>query len=214
MNITIIGSGNVGGTLGTRWAKNGHKITFGVRQPGSPQVLKVLEAAGANARAVTVAQAAKDAAVVVLTTPWEGTQDAVQTVGDLRGKIIIDATNPLLLGAEGLKKGLVVGHTTSGAEQIASWAKGAHVVKAFNTTGSPNMANPQFPAGNASMFICGDDQQAKATVKTLSDELGFETLDAGPLSAARLLEPLAMLWIHLAFEVGWGTNFAFKVIKK
>lgn len=214
MNIAIIGAGNVGGTLGTRWAKLGHKITFGVRAPNDPKIKKVLDAAGPNAKAASVSDAAAGAEVVVLTTPWEATQNAVQSAGNLAGKIVIDATNPLLSGAEGLKKGLVTGHTTSAAEQVAAWAKGAHVVKAFNTTGAGNMADPKYGNQNASMFVCGDDPQARETVKKLSDELGFDTIDAGPLSIARYLEPAAMLWIHLAYGCGLGTNFAFKVVKR
>src|SRR5271165_5886578 len=191
MNIAIIGAGNVGGTLGGRWARGGHQVAFGVRNPADPKNGKVLEAAGPNGRLDTVPEAVKDAAVVALTTPWEGAQNAIMSAGNLAGKILIDATNPLLMNAEGLKRGLLIGHDTSAGEQVAAWARGAQVVKAFNTTGWPNMANPAYGAQNATMFICGDDAAAKATVKKLSEELGFDTADAGPLSTARLLEPLA-----------------------
>jgi len=214
MNIAIIGAGNVGGTLGTRWARGGHKVAFGVRKPEDPKIRAVLDAAGPNARATSVADAVKDAAVVGLTTPWEGTQDAIKSAGNLAGKIIFDATNPLVLSPEGLKKGLVIGHTTSAGEQVAAWAPGAQVVKAFNTTGFPNMLDPKYGAQAASMLICGDDAKAKATIKQLSDELGFDTLDVGPMSNARHLEAVAMLWINLAFLEGWGVNFAFKVLKR
>jgi len=214
MKIAIIGAGNVGGTLGGRWAKNGHQVVFGVRNPADPKHKKVLEAAGSNGSLASVKDAAKDAAVVVLTTPWEGTEEAIRSVGGLAGKLVVDATNPLIMNPEGLKRGLVIGHDTSAAEQVAGWAPGAKVVKAFNTTGFPNMANPMFGNQAASMFICGDDAEAKATVKKLSDELGFDTVDAGPLKAARHLEPMAMLWINMAFALGWGTNFAFKVLKR
>jgi predicted dinucleotide-binding enzyme len=114
----------------------------------------------------------------------------------------------------GLQQGLVLGHTTSAAEQVAGWAAGAKVVKAFNTTGWPNMANPKYGDQSATMFICGDDAGAKAAVTRLSDELGFETLDAGPLKVARYLEPMAMLWIHLCIGMGWGPGFAFKVLRR
>ncbi|SRR6266404_4139998 len=126
------------------------------------------------------------------------------------GKILIDCTNPLKPDLSGLS----IGQSTSAAEQIADLAKGARVVKAFNTTGAGNMANPKFGPQDATMFICGDDGSAKATVVKLAEELGFEAVDAGPLLAARYLEPLAMLWIHLAFKMGWGTNFAFKILKR
>jgi predicted dinucleotide-binding enzyme len=109
---------------------------------------------------------------------------------------------------------LLVGHRTSGAEQIAGWARGARVVKAFNTVGWPVMASPRIGSRSASMLICGDDAEAKAVVKQLSDELGFETLDVGPLNIARLVEPYGLLWIHMCIGLGWGSDFAFQVIKR
>jgi 8-hydroxy-5-deazaflavin:NADPH oxidoreductase len=177
-------------------------------------VQKTVSAGGANAKAASIADAVKGVELVVLTVPWEGAQSAIQSAGDLNGKILIDCTNPVIMGAEGLKQGLILGHTTSAGEQVANWAKGAKVVKAFNTTGAGNMANPNYGPQSATMFICGDDAATKAIVKQLSDGLGFDTIDAGPLTAARLLEPTAMLWMHLAFECGMGMNFAFKVVKR
>lgn len=213
MNIAIIGAGNVGGALGTRWAQKGHKITFGLRKPDDPKFRELLKNAGPNARAATIAESVKDAEVVVLATPWDAARDAVKSAGDLKGKIVVDCTNPIAFSG-GKITGLSVGHTTSAAEQVASWAPGARVVKAFNTTGAGNMTNPSFGSQNASMFICGDDAQAKAAVKKLSDDLGFDTIDAGALSSARYLEPVAMLWIHMAIDLGWGPNFAFKTLKR
>jgi predicted dinucleotide-binding enzyme len=91
---------------------------------------------------------------------------------------------------------------------------GAKVVKAFNTTGAGNMANPRFGGEAASMFICGDDAAAKKTVASLAEALGFEAVDAGSLSQARLLEPLAMLWISMAYGFGRGPNIAFKLLRR
>jgi 8-hydroxy-5-deazaflavin:NADPH oxidoreductase len=210
MQIAIIGAGNVGGTLGRRWAQNGHEVIFGVRDPHSTKVQEVLRAAGARAHATSVREAAAAATCVVLATPWAATQDAIQAAGELSGKILIDCTNPL---APGLR-GLALGHTTSGAEQVASWAAGARVVKAFNMTGAKNMANPTYETQQVTMFICGDDTEAKATVGSLAAALGFEVIDSGPLFTARYLEPLAMLWIHLAYVQGLGPDFAFKVIRR
>jgi 8-hydroxy-5-deazaflavin:NADPH oxidoreductase len=214
MKIGIIGAGNVGGTLGGRWAKNGHEVVFGVRDPKSAKVQALLGTIGKNARAASIREAAAAGSVVVLTTPWEATEEAITAAGNLKGKIVVDATNPLLLGADGLRKGLQVGHTRSAAEQVAGGAHGAKVVKCFNTTGAGNMANSQYPGGKIVMFLCGDDAAAKATVAGLAEELGFEAADAGPLTAARYLEPLAMLWIHLAYMQGWGPNFALRVVKR
>ena len=209
MKIAIIGAGNVGGTLGRGWARKGHEVIFGVRDAKDEKIKSVLVSAGMNARATSVAEAAGAADIVVLSVPWPA-EDAVKSCGNLTGKILIDCTNPLKPDLSGL----AVGHTTSAAEQIADLAKGTRVIKAFNTTGAGNMANPKFGAQNASMFICGDDGNAKATVGKLAEELGFEPVDVGPLLTARYLEPLAMLWIHLALKMDWGTNFAFKILKR
>lgn len=213
MNIGIIGSGNVGGTLGKAWAGVGHKIKFGVRNPADEKVAALLQQCGGAATAGGVNEAAAFGPVVVLTTPWDGAQSAIESAGNLGGKVLVDCTNPVPLGAN-LMEGLTIGHSTSAGEEVARWAKGAKVVKAFNTTGAGNMANPRFSGEKAVMFIAGDDATAKRTVAQLSNELGFETIDAGPLRQARLLEPLAMLWISLAYAQGLGPNFAFKLVRR
>src|SRR5206468_9099009 len=102
MKIAIIGAGNVGGTLGARWAKNGHTVTFGVRNPGDEKLKNLLSNAGGTARAATIAEAVKDASVVLLAIPWDGAQGAIEAAGNLNGKILIDATNPLAMRSEGL----------------------------------------------------------------------------------------------------------------
>jgi 8-hydroxy-5-deazaflavin:NADPH oxidoreductase len=132
------------------------------------------------------------------------------TGGQSADKILIDATNPLLPDLSGL----ALGTTTSAAEQIAAWAPGAHVVKAFNTIGFNIMAQPRFGQDRALLFYCGDDAQAKNTVAQLASTIDFDPVDAGPLKQARLLEPFAMLWISLAFSQGFGREFAFKLLKR
>ena len=214
MEIGVIGAGNVGGTLGRRWAQAGHTVVFGVREPNDTKVRTLLASAGANARAGRVEEVTAASAVVVLTVPWEAAHDAVRNAGDLTGKVLVDATNPVALGLDGLQQGLLVGHTTSAAEQVATWARGARVVKAFNTTGFGNMHDPRYGSQAATMFLCGDDTEAKAVVTQLGEELGFEMLDAGPLRIARLLEPLAMLWIHLAVFQGLGPDIAFTLQRR
>ena len=123
---------------------------------------------------------------------------------------MFDCTNPLKTDFSGLEVGL----TTSGAEQVASWAAGAKVVKIFNTTGSNNMENPSYPAGATTMFYCGDDANAKKMAAQLATDLGFEPIDAGGLAIARLLEPYAMLWVHLALRQGMGRDFAFRLMRR
>jgi predicted dinucleotide-binding enzyme len=127
---------------------------------------------------------------------------------DLTGKVLIDCTNPLAPDFSALD----VGHNTSGAEQVASWAPGARVCKAMNQIGAPMMNHPALP-GRPVMFVCGDDDAAKGVAGGLVSDLGFETVDAGDLTLARLLEPYALIWIHLALRRGFGTDFAFGLLR-
>ncbi len=210
MNIGIIGSGNVGGTLGTRWAKNNHTVVFSSRNPQSDQMKEVVRQAGSSASAATVAECVKSSDVLLLATPWPAARKALESAGDLRGKILIDAVNPVASDLSGLE----IGTTTSAAEQIANWAPGAKVVKAFNTVGSNIMENPDFPGGKPVLFYCGDDAEAKKTVHALVQELGFDARDAGPLKQARHLEAFAMLWITMALVYGYGRDFAFQLLTR
>jgi predicted dinucleotide-binding enzyme len=213
MKIGILGAGNVGGTLGKRWAAGGHAVRFGVRDPGDAKVKEVL-AAAPKATAGTVAEAAAFGEVVVLSVPWDASGDALSQAGSgLDGKVLLDCIEPVEMSANLLAKGLLVGHSSSAGEQVAARAPKARVVKTLNTVGWPIMANPKLRGEAAVMPYCGDDAAAKSTVAKLVAELGFEPLDAGPLVNARLLEPLGMLWIYLAFT-GLGTEFAFTLRRR
>ena len=214
MIIGIIGAGRVGAALGRAWLASGHDIVFGVRDPSSEKTRRLVADCGPNVRALTVAESATTAEVILIALPWSETEGAIQAMGDLRGKIVIDATNPIVLGADEATRGLLLGHTTSAGEQVAQWATGARVVKAFNTTGSGNMSNPNYGDRRAAMFVCGDDAAAKEVVCKLAREVGLAPQDVGALKTARLLEPVAMLWIQLAFLQGWGPDFAFDVLKR
>ena len=210
MKIAVIGSGNVGGTLGKGWARKGHDVAFGVRNTSDAKVKQLLAVSGGKVRAAPVKDAATGAEVIALTVPWDAAQDAVKNAGNLRDKIVLDCTNPLKPDLSGLTHG----YDTSGAEQIAKWAAGARVVKIFNTTGFGNMANPVYPEGPSMMLYCGDDAAAKSTAAQLATDLGFAAYDAGPLSEARLLEPLALIWIKLAVQQKMGLNFAFRLVRR
>lgn len=202
MRIAIIGAGHVGATLGSGWAKHGHEITFGARDPK-----KIDSTLGAKVSSVM--EAAQSCDVIVLSVPSSAVPDALLSAGDLTGKILLDATNPLLPDLSGLdtKPG------TSGGETVASLTK-ASVVKIFNTTGFPNMADPVYHGERATMFYCGDDDQAKRIAASLASDLGFEPVDAGPLGHAHLLESLALLWITLALKQGYGVNMAFRMMRR
>lgn len=155
-----------------------------------------------------MAEAAAFGEVVVLATPWGGTEDAVRHAGNLSGKVLLDCTNPLRPDMSGLEG------DRSAAEQVAAWAPGAKVVKIFNTTGFNNMDDPRFGDDRATMFYCGDDAEAKKVAARLAEELGFEAVDAGPLAEARSLEHLALLWIHLAYVQKLGRGIAFKLMRR
>lgn len=206
MKITILGAGNVGGTLGRRFSEVGHEIFFGVPNPSEHADKKSFAQVG------NVTEAAKGAEIILLAVPYDAVGDALQECGDLTDKIIIDATNPLTFADN--KLSLTVGFETSGAEQVAAIATGAKVVKCFNQTGFGNMAKPDYEDGKPMMFVCGDDAEANETVRKLAEEIGFEAIDAGNLKIARLLEPLAMLWIHLSFTTDLKRDFAFGLLRK
>jgi predicted dinucleotide-binding enzyme len=197
----------VGSTLARRWKEAGHEVTFGSRDPASE---KSQQLASEVAPVASPAEAAASADAVLLATPWPAAEASLQVAGDLAGKVLIDATNPL----NDTFSGLALGFDTSAAEEIARWAPDAKVVKAFNTVGVKIMADPAFEPTKASMFYCGDNPEAKQAVHRLAEDIGIEPFDAGPLTSARYLEPFAMLYIHLAFKEGWGGDFAFQILKR
>jgi predicted dinucleotide-binding enzyme len=209
MNIAIIGAGNVGQALGRGWTKAGHQIGYGVRDPKDEKA-RTLAGQQPAATVTSNQDVVRQADVVVLSTPWGTTEAAIRTCGSLAGKIVIDCTNPLKADFSGLDRGF----DTSGAEQVAQWAPGAHVLKSMNQVGFALKDRPGFPSGlKPVMFVAGDGDKKK-TVLRLVEDLGFEAIDAGGLRYARLLEPYAMLWIHLALSQGLGREFAFALLRK
>ena len=211
MRIAVIGAGNVGGTLGRRWAQRGHAVAFGVRDPSrGADAVKGGDALPAGASVVTPEEAARGADAVVLATPWDAVPDALRELGPaLDGAVLVDATNPLGPGLT-----LDVGPAgESGAERVQALAPRARVVKAFNTTGFNNMADPVYGGEPTVMFYAGDDAEAKSAARALVAALGFDAVDVGPLARARELERLAVLWISLAFG-GLGRDIAFKLARR
>jgi 8-hydroxy-5-deazaflavin:NADPH oxidoreductase len=160
----------------------------------------------------TPPEAAKNAEIIVLATPWPGTEAAVKSLGNVASKIIIDCTNPLGMGPDGLT--LVLGHTTSAGEQVARWAPAAAVFKTLNQIGADSMDKAALFPVRPVMFIAGDDVTRKPVVMSLITKLGFEAIDAGPLRIARLLEAYGMLWIDQALNRGRGRNFAFAITNR
>lgn len=201
--IAIIGAGNVGAALAKAFILKGKTVIFGVNNPDKYRDLAM--SFGKSASVTTAKEAVSLGAVVVLAVPYAAAESVAKSVPNWQNKILVDATNPL---AEGLS-GLTVGTTSSGAEEIAKLAKGARVVKAFNTTGAENMADSCYAAGKAFMPVCGNDAEAKGNVMALAELIGFDAVDLGDLKSSRYLEPFAMTWIHLAILMGQGRSFAF-----
>src|SRR3954470_18562963 len=199
MNIVVVGAGNVGRALGGGWRKAGHKVTVAVRDLTGDKVAE-LTSQGFDIAAAKDAAAAGD--VIVLSVPWPALASAVQGLGPLTGKIVVDATNPLAPDMS-----LAIGHNDSAGETVARLAPGARVVKAFNTTGANNMADSSYAGGRLMMPVAGDDAAAKSIVMQLAGDLGFEPIDTGPLAMSRHLEPMAMVWIKLAIAQKMGRNF-------
>jgi 8-hydroxy-5-deazaflavin:NADPH oxidoreductase len=189
--IAIIGTGNVGAALGRRWGALGHEITYGSRDPATAQVAALVADSGPRARATTPAEAVRDAGIVVLAVPWTAAEEVVRGLGDLDGRVIIDPINPSRF-ADGRVE---LGHPGL-AEQIASLAPGAEVVKALNTTSYRNMLEPPADA-SITVPLAGDGAEALARVARLVAELGLEPRHVGPLYNARYLEAMGNLYIYV-----------------
>jgi hypothetical protein len=208
MTLSIIGAGNVGQALAQAFANKGESVFLGVPEP--EKYRSVAQGLGGRARIGTVDEAIAASDVVILAVPYSAADSIARSVSDWQGRILVDATNPLAPGLAGLS----VGTTTSGAEEIARAAKGARVVKAFNTTGAENMADSRYPGGTPFMPVCGDDAEARTRVIALATLIGFDAVDCGDLRTARYLEPFAMTWIHMAIKLGLGRRFAFARLQR
>jgi len=214
MNVGILGTGDVGRALGIGFINNGHSVMIGSRAPGSDKAKELLAKIGPRASVGTFAQAARFGEVIVQATLWSGTENAIRLADpeNFSGKVVIDATNPLIFHSDGPPT-LALGQTDSGGEQVQRWLPDARVVKAFNIVGNAQMVNPQFPGGTPDMFICGNDAGAKRTVTDILKSFGWPTIDIGGIEGARLLEPMCILWVK--FGVMTGTwNHAFKPLRK
>jgi len=211
VKIGILGAGNMGATLGRLWLELGHEVFFGLRDAESAKAQRAFSVVGSEARWGTAAEAATFAEVILIAVPWEATREVIEPIAaQLAGKVLIDCTNPIKPDLSGL----AIGHTTSAAEEIARWAQAARVVKAFNTVGASTLHDAKFGDHSASVFICGDDEPAKLIARQLAEGIGFEVIDAGQLTMARYLEPLAMLWIHLAIRGKFGSKIAVKLLRR
>ncbi len=208
MKIAIIGAGNVGGGLARRLAAAGHAVTVSAATPGSSRLAELTaNTTDAGAPAIAAASsidAVTGAELVILAVPFGAAADALtpEVAAAAAGKTVVDATNPL--AADFMS--LTIGHTTSAGEQIAARLPESHVVKAFNTVMAQNLAEPVLGGVPLLLPVAGDDDRAKREVLDLGHQLGFDAIDAGPLSNSRYLEPAVELLIQLAYGQGMGAG--------
>jgi 8-hydroxy-5-deazaflavin:NADPH oxidoreductase len=203
MNIAIIGTGNVGGALATNWAKKGHTISLGVKDTNDFKGASLL--GNANTSAFALREAVGQSEVVLIATPPTAIFDVIEQMGDVSGKVIIDATNTVGRAPEPYKT----------AFQCIADKTQAEVVKCFNTTGFENMLNPAYNGAGIDMFMAGDSVRAKDVARQLALDCGFGScIDFGKSDKVELLEKFALSWINLAIMQGYGRDIAFRLVKR
>jgi predicted dinucleotide-binding enzyme len=186
MKIAVIGAGNIGRTLGGKWAAAGHEVVYGVRSPGAPGT-------------AAIADAAAGAEVVVLAVPGGAAKDVVASLGGaLAGKVVIDATNDIQGGGK--------------LHALDELADGAHPVRAFNTLGWENFADPVFDGVTADLFYAAEEGTGKDVAAELIADIGLQPVWLGGLDAFDLVDSLTRLWFTLAFQRKLGRRLAFKML--
>jgi len=208
MKIGILGSGLMGAKLGTIFARAGHEVVFSYAR-SNDKLKRLARDAKGNARAGSPTEAAKGADALLLAVHWSRVDDVLKQAGDLSGKVILTCSLPM---DEGNTK-LILGTTTSGAEELARKVPKAKVVCAFNTVPSEvlfGVFEAKRKKDRPSLVYCGDHQDAKEVAVTLIDDAGFDPVDAGPLHIARYTEPFALLIAQLAYEGEGGPELAYR----
>jgi hypothetical protein len=210
MKIGIIGSGKVATALGKAFLRKNHELFFGSRAPEKARELAA--ALGRAARGGSIAQAAQASDLIFLAIPYAAMPLLAREPALFQGKIVVDCSNPLIMGP---MPELAIGHSTSGAEEIARMLPGARVLKAFNTVFAAHMEQaPSYGPHEASLFYCGGDEAAKQAFRGLVLDAGFHPVDCGPLDSARLIEPMAVLIIRLGYSLGMGTDIAWRLLSR
>jgi len=208
MRLGILGSGLMGAKLGTIFAQAGHEIVFSYAR-SADKLKKLARDAQGNARAGTPLEAAKDADAILPAVHWSRVDDVLKQAGDLSGKVIVTCCLPMDAG----NTKLILGTTTSGAEELAKKVPRAHVVCAFNTLPSEvlfGVYEAKSQAKRPSVVYCGDDERAKGVADALLRDAGFDPIDAGPLRIARYTEPFGLLVGQLAYEGAGGPKLAYR----
>lgn len=213
MNIGILGTGDVGKSLARGFIALGHSVVMGARDAANPKAAAWVKEAGPKASAGTFAQAARAGEVVVLATLGTATEEVLRSVGPdaFKGKLVLDATNPLDTSKGGPR--LVGNVGDSAGERHQNLLPGAHVVKAFNTVGNAFFYKPDFPGGPPDMFICGNDAGAKARAAAICKDFGWGVIDVGGIDSSHFLEAMCMVWVLSALKTGAWSQ-AFKMLRK
>jgi predicted dinucleotide-binding enzyme len=208
MRVGILGSGLMGGKLGTIFARAGHDVVFSYSH-SQKKLEQLAREAGRSARAGTPADAVKDADALLLAVHWSRLEDVLKKAGDLSGKVIVTCSLPM--NADDTE--LAIAHTSSGAEALARKVPKAHVVAAFGTIPSEVLFavfERKAAGSRPSLLYYGDHQRAKDVAATLIENVGFEPVDVGPLKMGRFAEPFTMLIAQLAYEGGRGPAMAYR----
>jgi len=214
MRVGILGTGDVGKALGKGFVTLGHDVKMGSREAKNEKALAWARQLGAKASVGTFADAASFGDIVVLATLGVANESALKMAGPemLRGKIVIDTTNPLDFSA-GMPPKLAVSGNDSGGERVQRLLPDAHVVKAFNTVGNAFMFRPSFPGGPPDMFFCGNNDDAKQKVAAILKDFGWGIVEVGGIESSRYLEPMCMVWVLSGIHAN-SWNHAFKLLKK
>jgi 8-hydroxy-5-deazaflavin:NADPH oxidoreductase len=208
MRVGILGSGLMGGKLGTLFARAGHEVVFSYAR-GSGKLERLAREAGGNARAGTPSEAAQTADALLLAVHWSRIDDVLKLTGDVSGKVVITCSLPMNVA----NNELVVAHTFSGAEELAKRVPKARVVAAFQTVPSEvlfGVYEAKRKASRPSLVYCGDDESGKSVAAELIRDVGFDPVDAGPLQIARYTEPFALLVGQLAYEMDGDPELAYR----
>jgi hypothetical protein len=213
MHVGILGTGDVGKALGKGFLTMGHDVKMGSRDPKNDKALAWAKEMGGKASTGTFADAATFGEVIVLATLGVANESALKMAGPerLRGKVVIDATNPLEFSG-GMPPTLAVSGNDSAGERVQRLLPEAHVVKAFNTVGNPFMFRPEFPGGPPDMFIAGNDADAKKKVGAILEDFGWGVVDVGGIESSRYLEAMCMVWVLSAGRAN-NWNQAFKLLR-
>lgn len=204
MKIAIIGSGNVGGALAQQWVKAGHTVLVGAKFPLSDKNIQLATKIGED-RFTSIESAVKQCDVVLIATPPTAIFDVIEQMGDVSGKVLIDATNAV--------RQKPAPYDT--VYHVLADKTTAKVVKCFNSTGFENMLNPIYHGEKLDMFMAGDSEEAKITTLQLALDAGFGTCwDFGKSDKVVLLEQFALSWINLAIMQGHGRDIAFRVVRR